>query len=153
MTMRNASHATFTVTRSYRQSQARVFAAWATEDKKSAWFAAPPPRQTLKRSFDFRVGGREQLSTDFGDGIVHHFDAVYREILPGERIIYAYDMHLNETRISVSLATVEFQPEGSGTRLVFTEQAVFLDGVADDGSRRRGTEALIDNLTAYLGDH
>ena len=150
MTARTTSHATFSITRHYRQAPATVFDAWADEKSKTAWFAAPPPRETVKRSFDFRVGGREQLSTDFGDGKVHHFDAVYRDIVPAARILYAYDMYINEARISVSLATIDLQPDGAGTRLVFTEQAVFLDGFDDDGGRRRGSEYLIDNLTAFL---
>ena len=37
-------------------------------------------------------------------------------------------MYMDKTRISVSLATVEFKPDGQGTRLVYTEQAVYLDG-------------------------
>jgi len=42
--------------------------------------------------------------------------------VPGERIIFSYDMRLNERRISVSLTTVEIRPVGARTRLVFTEQ-------------------------------
>ena len=51
--------------------------------------------------------------------------------MPNERIIYGYDMHLDDKRISVSLATVEFKPAGKGTRLTFTEQGAFLDGFDD----------------------
>ena len=40
-------------------------------------------------------------------------------------------MHLDDTRISVSLATVELKPAGKGTRLIFTEQGAFLDGYDD----------------------
>lgn len=59
-------------------------------------------------------------------------------------------MHLDKRRISVSLATVEFKPEGAGTRLVLTEQGAFLDGYDDAGSRERGRAALLDNLDAAL---
>lgn len=61
-----------------------------------------------------------------------------------------YDMHLDATRISVSLATVEFKPAGAGTRLIFTEQAVFLDGFDDPAQREAGTRTLLDNLDAEL---
>ena len=57
-------------------------------------------------------------------------------------------MHLDETRITVSLATVEFSRAGSGTRLKFTEQMVMLDGSDDVSSRIRGTEELLDSLGA-----
>ncbi|MBV8652023.1 MAG: SRPBCC domain-containing protein, partial [Alphaproteobacteria bacterium] len=72
------------------------------------------------------------------------------DIVPDERIIYSYDMHLDDKRISVSLATIELKPAGAGTRLVFTEQGVFLDGYDDAGSRERGTQGLLDKLGAWL---
>ena len=37
------------------------------------------------------------------------YDARYQDIVPNERIIYSYDMHLDDKRISVSLATVELE--------------------------------------------
>jgi uncharacterized protein YndB with AHSA1/START domain len=70
--------------------------------------------------------------------------------VPDQRIVYTNDMHLDEKRISVSLATVEFKPAGAGTRLLFTEQAVFLDGYDDPAVRERGTRALLDDLDAAL---
>jgi hypothetical protein len=39
---------------------------------------------------------------------------------------------------------------GAGTRLVFTEQAVFLDGYDDAGSREHGTNWLLDKLGEAL---
>ena len=59
-------------------------------------------------------------------------------------------MHLDDTRISVSLATLEFAPDGDGTRLTLTEQGAFLDGYDDDDQRKQGTEWLLDNLGKAL---
>ncbi len=59
--------------------------------------------------------------------------------MPNERIVTTYDTHMDETRIPVSLATVEFKPTDGSTKLVITEQGVFLDGYDDAGSRERGT--------------
>ena len=36
------------------------------------------------------------------------------------------------------------------TRLIFTEQAVFLDGLDNPADREHGTRALLDNLDATL---
>jgi uncharacterized protein YndB with AHSA1/START domain len=56
-------------------------------------------------------------------------------------------MLLQETRISVSLATVEFTPVGdNGTRLVFTEQGAFLDGRESPARRAEGMGSLLDAL-------
>lgn len=70
--------------------------------------------------------------------------------MPDQRIVYTYDMHLDETRISVSLATVEFEPAGAGTRLVFTEQGAFLDGLDTPAQREQGTGELLDALGGEL---
>jgi uncharacterized protein YndB with AHSA1/START domain len=150
MTERSTHHATFVIERIYATAPARVFAAWATPAAKASWFAGPAAWETRGRDFDFRVGGRERLSGGPKGGPIHAFDALYQDIVPDQRIVYTYDMHLDETRISVSLATVELKPAGTGTRLIFTEQVVFLDGHDDAGSRERGTSGLLDQLAAAL---
>ena len=60
-------------------------------------------------------------------------------------------MHLQETRISVSLATVEFMPVGdNGTRLVLTEQGAFLDGHEFPARRAGGWGSLLDALAKEI---
>ncbi|MEI9952794.1 MAG: SRPBCC family protein [Pseudomonadota bacterium] len=147
---RSCQHATFVIERKYAASPARVFAAWADPAAKARWFNGPSAWQSKGYVLDFRVGGREHLRTGAPGGNVHQYDCVYQDIVPETRIIYSYDMHIGEVRISVSLATVEFQPDGSGTRMKFTEQAVFLDGYDDAGSRERGTQELLAKLGAAL---
>jgi uncharacterized protein YndB with AHSA1/START domain len=150
MTERFTQHATFVIERRFAASPAQVFAAWATPAAKAHWFVGPDNWEKGRRELDFRVGGREHLSGGPKGGPVHVFDALYQDIVPDQRIVYSYDMHLDEKRISVSLATVEFKPSGAGTRLIFTEQAVFLDGYDDAGSRERGSHGLLDQLAAAL---
>ena len=96
------------------------------------------------------MGGRERAGGGPPGGPVHTYDARYQDIVPDERIIMSYDMHLDDKRISVSLATVELKPAGGGTRLVFTEQGAFLDGFDDPGQREKGTLDLLDALGAEL---
>ncbi len=150
VTRPRAVHATFVIERNLAASPARVFAAWASRDAKARWFAGGEGWTEIARELDFRVGGREQVSGAWRGGTVSRFDSRYFDIVPNERIVYAYDMHLDETRISVSLATVVFAPAGAGTRLTVTEQGVFLDGYDDAGSREHGTNMLMDRLEAAL---
>jgi uncharacterized protein YndB with AHSA1/START domain len=150
MSARSATHGTFAIERVYDSSPARVFNAWAEPAAKARWFVGPTDWQLLERSIDFRVGGKERLSGRKGSGIVSTFDAVYHDIVPDRRIIYCYDMRLDDAHISASLATIELHPAGAGTRLVFTEQAVFLDGYDDSGSRERGTRILLEQLGGEL---
>ena len=75
------------------------------------------------------------------------YDALFQDIVPAERIVYTYEMSLEETRISVSLATVEFKAFGdNGTHLFFTEQGAFLDGHESPAERAEGMGSLLDAL-------
>ena len=148
---RSTRHATFVIERVYDATPARVFAAFAEDDAKLKWFGGPEEWARTAREFDFRVGGREYHSGGPAGGQQHVFDARYYDIIPDERIVYAYEMYLDTTRISVSLTTVELIPEGSGkTRLKFTEQGVFLDGFDGAAGREEGSRWLLDKLGASL---
>ena len=149
---RSVAHGVFTIERTYQSvTPQRVFDAFASAEGKNNWFTAPNDRWVIvERSMDFRVGGRERLKGQWNTGTVTEFDATYFDIVPGERIAYAYEMHLDERKISVSLATFEFKPMGTGTKLIMTEQGAFLDGYDDSGSRESGSRDLIDKLSAYL---
>ncbi len=150
MTARTAQHSTFAIERRYPAAPARVFAAWADPVAKRRWFKGPKSPRDEGYELDFRVGGRERLRVEGSDDKLHAYECEYRDIVPGERIVYCYDMHIAEARISVSLATVTFEADGKGTLMTFTEQAVFLDGYDDSGSRERGTNVLLDQLAASL---
>jgi uncharacterized protein YndB with AHSA1/START domain len=70
---------------------------------------------------DFRVGGRELSRFRYQGGPEIVNETVYQDIVPERRIIIAYWMTIGGQRISVSQATMEFEPAGAGIRLVFTE--------------------------------
>ena len=139
----SVEHATFTVERTYAASPARVFAAFADPDRKARWFG--PGDDGTKAHLDFRVGGAESLA-----GSSFRYDAVYQDIVEDQRIVYTYDMHLDGQRISVSVATIELTPAGAGTRLVLTEQGVFLDSLDQPSFREKGTNELMDKLSTTL---
>ena len=83
---------------------------------------------------------------------MHSFEARYFDIVPNERIVFAYDLLLDGRLISVSLTTVEVRPDGDGTRLVFTEHGAFFDDVEDPAEREHGTGLLLDGLAAFLAE-
>src|SRR5918993_3658997 len=117
MSARSITHATFVIERTYDASPARVFAAWANPAAKRRWFAGPDEWEQREHVLDFRVGGRERAGGGPKGGPVHRYDALYWDIVPNERIVSTYEMHLDDKRISVSLATIELRPEGTSTRL------------------------------------
>jgi hypothetical protein len=59
-------------------------------------------------------------------------------------------MYADESRISVSVATVLFRSQYARTQLVFTEQGVFLDGHDTVAQREEGTRSLLDSFASIL---
>ncbi len=157
MSDQTAEHGSFTIERLIEAPAARVYAAFATAEGKECWFSGPQAK-VLKREFDFRPNGRDRLLVQWPPGahakspkgLTTDFRAEYWDIVPQRRIVYVYEMYIDERKISVSLATVEFHPHEGRTRLVITEQGVFLNGYRDEGSRERGTNDLLDRLVASL---
>jgi uncharacterized protein YndB with AHSA1/START domain len=143
MSGRSVEHATFVIEREYEVSPERAFAAWADPEAKARWLVDSEAHLEL----DFRVGGRERSRGTAPDGSAYSYEALYQDIVPAQRIVYTYDMFLEGTRISVSLATVEFTPVGDGgTHMVFTEQGAFLDGHEAPAGRAEGMGSLLDAL-------
>ena len=148
MTERSVSHATFVIERSYAAPPARVFAAWADPLAKRRWFGGPGQADAVYE-LDFRVGG-EELSRDRMGEQTFTYVARYQNIVPDQRIIFTYDMQMDDAPISVSVATVELKPERGGTRLVYTEQGAFLDGLDTPEQREQGTAEMLDALGKVL---
>ena len=152
MSKRSVQHGTFVIEREFAFPPARVFAGWAVREAKDRWFGGPGGQwKPLERQMEFRVGGTERARGQWTGGRVSDFRAQYHDIVQDKRIVYSYSMHIDEKKISVSLATIEFEPSGKGTRLILTEQGAFLDGYDDAGSRERGTGGLLDALEKSLG--
>jgi uncharacterized protein YndB with AHSA1/START domain len=147
---RSVAHATFCIERTYSASAAQVFKALTDPAAKAKWFTGGNGYTLLAREMDARPGGREHVQGRWESGVVSTFDALYHDVVTDERIVYSYEMHLDDRKISVSLATLELESAGSGTRLVMTEQGAFLDGYDDARSRERGSNFLLDALGSSL---
>ena len=151
MTERSTEHVMFTIERRYPTPPARVFAAWSDPEAKRRWWLGRPEEwEPGTHELDFRVGGRELSRGGPKGGPVHTYQARYQDIMADERIVYSYSMHMDQTLISVSVATIELRPEGAGTRLVLTEQGAYLDGHDTSAERQHGTGELLDALGAAL---
>jgi uncharacterized protein YndB with AHSA1/START domain len=149
MTDRSTIQATFTVEQAIAAAPARVFHAYSDAATKAKWFGGPP-QAGAQVSLDFREGGQELNVGAPGDGPVYGFYGRFHDIVPNERIVSTYEMTMDGVRISVSLVTAEFKPQGAGTRLVHTEHAVFLDGRDTAEIRHGGTVSLLQALADHF---
>ena len=149
------THSTFTIERNYPVPPERVFAAFADPAKKRRWYAEGNNRQPEVYELDFRVGGTERTQSRMGPntpfpGVALTNHTIYQDIVLNSRIVFAYTMSLGDKRFSASLATVEFLPSDSGTRLVFTDQGAFFEGGDGPKMREEGWNHILDGLAAEV---
>jgi len=143
-------HHTFVVERTFPTSVARVFAAFADPKKKRRWFAEGEGWKVDEFLADFTVGGREVSRFRFKDGPAMENITVYQDIVTDKRIVFVYAMKVADRRISASLCSVELFPVETCTRLVFTEQGQYLDGIDQPKQRELGCIELYEKLGAEL---
>jgi uncharacterized protein YndB with AHSA1/START domain len=140
-------HDTFTLDRSYDASVAEVWRAYTDPELRQKWFHAPAGWEVLERTLRFAVGSGEVYSGRMPNGTETKFVSTYHVIIPQQRIILAYDMHVGGAMMSVSLATMELEAAGKQTHLRYTEQGAFFDGNPDaPAGRKKGTSWHLDNL-------
>ncbi|MDQ6437317.1 SRPBCC family protein [Mesorhizobium sp. LHD-90] len=150
MSKHSVEHASFIIERHYDFSPTVVFKAFSDPAHKRKWFVDGEGWTTDSYESDFRVGGFERSRFRFGDGPPMGNDTVYLDIVPDRRIVFAYSMLMGDTPFSASLATIEFLPDGNGTKLTYTEQAAFLDGKDQVKDREEGCRGLFEMLATYL---
>ena len=146
---RTITRGSFTLERTFNAPLPKVWNAFADQSSKEQWVKGPDDAPN-EHSMDFRVGGHEHNQGKFHDGTEHQFEATYYDIVPEQRIVYAYEMYLDGKRISVSLATMEFTAVEGKTLLVMHEDGAFLDGFDKPEVRERGTHELLNALAASV---
>jgi len=155
MQERSITHTTFVIERPYAHPPERVFRAFSDPEKKRRWFAEGEGFDVKEFTMDFRVGGFERArfvikSDNQMNGVPCANDTVYQDIVPNVRIVLAYTMTIGDHRMSASLATFDFRPSGTGTSLVFTEQAAFFERSDGAEMREQGWKQLLESLAREL---
>jgi uncharacterized protein YndB with AHSA1/START domain len=150
LTERSETHATFVLERSYPVPVSAVWHALSDGEARQQWFGGGDAFETRERSHDFRVGGHEIEDGQWTGGPRSRFVSTYTDIVDQHRMVFTYDMWIDDRHISTSLTTIVVEPEGDGTRLTFTEQGAHFDGLDTTEGREEGTAGLLDQLGAYL---
>lgn len=145
-------HAQFTLVRHYAAAPPWVFAAWADPAIRQRWFVAGEDWETADYVHDFRVGGCERGRFRRAAGEPYYDnESHYLDIVAPRRIVMTYTMSRDGVRISASLLTVQFEADGSRTRLVLTEQGAFLDRQDSSAAREQGWQHLLTALGREFG--
>ena len=147
---RSQTHATFVIERSYPVPVSAVWHALSNNEARDQWFGGGPEFDVQEKSHDFRVGGHGVEAGQWRGGPSSRFLSTYTDIVNQQRMIFTYDMWVDERHMSTSLTTIVVEPDGDGTRLTYTEQGVHLDGLDTVDGREEGTRGLLDNLGSFL---
>lgn len=150
MSERSVVHATIVVERLYDASPVRVFAAWADPTAHGSWHVPGGDWTVAEAEHDFRPGGREYSRFGPPGEPMCHSEGRFEDIVPDVRIVSAGSMHSNGKRTSSTLCTVELLPNGSGTRLILTDQSAFFDGRETPADREQGWGTILDKLSGAL---
>jgi uncharacterized protein YndB with AHSA1/START domain len=151
---RSEIHATFVLERSYPVPVSAVWHALSDDDARDQWFGGGAEFDVHEKSHDFRVGGHAVEDGQWHGGPTSRFVSTYTDIVDQQRVVFAYDMWVDDRHISTSLTTIAVEPDQNGTRLTYTEQGVHLDGLDTVEGREEGTRGLLDLLGTFLvGGH
>jgi uncharacterized protein YndB with AHSA1/START domain len=147
---RSQIHATFVIERSYPVPVSAVWHALSDNDARDQWFGGGAEFDTREKSHDFRVGGHGVEDGQWRGGPTSRFVSTYTDIVDEQRMVFAYDLWVDDRHISTSLTTIAVEPEAGGTLLTYTEQGVHLDGLDTVEGREEGTRGLLDLLGTFL---
>lgn len=147
---RSQAHATFVIERTYPVPVAAVWQALSDNDARDQWFSAGDAFAAEEKSHEFRVGGHGSETGQWHGGPRSRFRSTYTDIVDQQRIVFTYDMWVDDQHLSTSLTTIVLADEGAQTRLTYTEQGVHYDGLDSPEGREEGTRGLLDQLGSYL---
>lgn len=151
MTIDRIEHTSFVIERLLAASPRHAFRFFSEAELKARWNGCHADWRVLEERFDFRAGGSEVKRWRAPDGKEQAFHAHYLDVVPSERIIYAYEMSFGGKRLSASLVTVTFEATARRTRMTYTEQVAILAGGPDAAEQRLiGTEDGLNRLAALI---
>jgi uncharacterized protein YndB with AHSA1/START domain len=137
-------------TRWFDHSRQQLFEAWTRPEHVPRWWGCDGSR-VVACEIDLRVGGSWKIVTRMLDGSEHPFRGVYREIVPGERLVYTECYDAPQFGSPEWLTTVTFIDAQGGTRL--THNILHKSREARDGHLQAGMEAGSVQMLHHLDEH
>jgi uncharacterized protein YndB with AHSA1/START domain len=103
----------------FRRPRQVLFEAWTRPEHIRHWWGCDGSSISICE-IDLRVGGHWKITMRMPDGSDQPFHGVYREIAPGERLVYSECYDAPQFGSPEWLATVTFEEIEGGTRLTHT---------------------------------
>jgi uncharacterized protein YndB with AHSA1/START domain len=93
---RSQIHATFVIERDLDAPLDRVWHALSDSDARDQWFGGGPTFDIREKSHVFRVGGRAVEDGQWHGGPRSRFESTYTDIVDRQRIVFTYDMWVDD---------------------------------------------------------
>jgi glutathione S-transferase len=138
---------TLVLTRHFKASPARVFAAFTEKPLMQAWYG-PESHSCPRCEVDARVGGKYRIELHSAAGSVNVVSGEFREIQPPERLVYTWGWLRGAGRSPDTLVTITFRERDGGTDLRL-EQTGFLTA-EDRDAHGHGWNSTLNSLDALL---
>jgi CubicO group peptidase (beta-lactamase class C family) len=137
------------LSRVYKASCDRVFAAWTDPEKAARWWV-PQDCELVSCKMDVRPGGGWHRRMRVPDGTIIAKWGEYREVLAPERLVFTYNTEFADGTIDPeTLVTVTFDDLGAGyTRLTLRHERFWSE--AARVSHTGGWDGSLERLVAYI---
>ncbi len=121
-----------TLTRVFDAPRGVVFEAWTEPEHLKRWWG-PRGFTTPACDVDLRIGGTWRIVMRFPDGVNEHtMQAVYREIVPPERLSFTnVALDKDGTRLLEGVTSITFEDLGGKTKLTMYTRMTGLVSYAD----------------------
>ncbi len=134
-----------TLVREFAAPPEAVWRAWTDPEALKRWFGPDAGAVSLAQT-DVRVGGRFHMVFNTLDGETHDVSGMYREVVPGKKLVFTWSWISTPERISQ--VTLLFKPAEAGTELTLLHEQ-FFDLAARDG-HEKGWSGSMEKLADYL---
>jgi uncharacterized protein YndB with AHSA1/START domain len=132
--------------RRLKASPENVYAAWTDPAKLKQWFRPGSGPVLPGTKLDVREGGHYTIAVGGEDGEEHRASGVYREVVPGRKLVFAWGSDCAPE--TDSLVTVMIKLDGDGSILTLIHEQ-FVDEVLRE-RHQQGWTSCLDHLEAYL---
>lgn len=128
----------------------KVFDAWTQPEALSRWFGPNEDCVSEVPLLELKVGGRYRIVMNHPGGRKSTVGGIYRQIDRPNRLAFTWQWE-DDTAPGEMLVTVEFAPDGAGTRLVLThERCVTAESRT---AHEQGWNGALARLTTRMATH
>ncbi len=111
-----------TFQRTFSAPREKVFEAWTDPEALKQWFGPHDDFQIPSVEVDAKVGGKYRFVLISPDGNNNTVAGTYREVVPGEKLVFTWSWVEGGMDIGETLVTVEFREDGEQTEVSITHE-------------------------------